>query len=75
MTTIETSSHALLISDADRAELAHQLLLSLETECDDPAEDEAAWNAEIESRMDEIAKGNHATRDWRESISEIREEL
>jgi Putative addiction module component len=75
MTTIETFSQALQLSESDRAELAHQLLLSLETECDEPAEVDAAWNAEIESRMDEIAKGNHATRDWRGSIQAVRNEL
>jgi putative addiction module component (TIGR02574 family) len=42
---------------ADRAALASFLLSSLDDEEDDPAEVEAAWDAELAQRMEEMQSG------------------
>lgn len=55
----------------DRAALARQLLLSLETEPFD-ADHEEAWNAEILERMELVKKGEFTASDWREAVERIR---
>lgn len=48
-------SEALRLPEADRAELAHSLVVSLDGPAD--ADAEAAWDAEILRRLDEIESG------------------
>jgi putative addiction module component (TIGR02574 family) len=49
---------ALALPQAERAELAHQLLASLDEPADDPAVVAAEWTAEIERRVGGIAAGD-----------------
>jgi hypothetical protein len=62
------------LPEKDRAAIAHELLLSLDTEAgdDDVA---SAWQEEIEGRLHKIAQGRHQTHDWREAVREVRQEL
>ena len=48
-------SEALRLSESERAELAHSLVSSLDGPAD--ADAEAAWDAEIRRRLDEIQAG------------------
>lgn len=48
---------ALTLSRAERADLAHQLLVSLDEPFDDPEVVEAEWNAEIARRLRDIESG------------------
>ncbi|MCL2471772.1 MAG: addiction module protein, partial [Propionibacteriaceae bacterium] len=41
----------------DRAALANAMLESLDGDCDDPAEVNAAWTKEIGSRLDDLISG------------------
>jgi len=68
-------TQALRLSESERADIAHRLLLSLEP--DDFKDDEvaAAWQTEIESRLRKIATGNFHAHDWRHAIQEIRQEM
>ena len=43
------------LSDTERGELAHFLLLSLDSDTDEDTE--AAWDAELDRRMEEIQSG------------------
>lgn len=54
-----------------RAELARELIISLEDELPDPDAD-AAWEAEIERRLLAVDRGEVAPVDWRESVERIR---
>lgn len=45
------------LTEQERAQLAHELIVSLDGPGDDPTEVEAAWEAEIERRLDEIESG------------------
>ena len=61
---------------SERAELARQLILSLEpppTEAD--ADVDAAWEMEIERRLAQVERGEVELLDWRESIRRARENL
>jgi len=63
---------ALALSAAERAELAAELLASLdETE----AEVEAAWAAEIERRAAEARQNPTDDEDWRTALAEIQREV
>jgi putative addiction module component (TIGR02574 family) len=48
---------ALTLPRAERAELAHQLLVSLDEPFDESEAVEAEWNAEIVRRLRDIASG------------------
>lgn len=48
---------ALTLPEADRAELAHQLLISLDEPADDPARVEAEWAGEVARRVAGIESG------------------
>ena len=70
----ELVSTALDLPADDRAELARQLILSLEPlEVD--ADADAAWEVEIESRLQAIDRGEIASVDWRKSIERARASL
>ena len=62
---------ALQLPEPERASLARQLLLSLEPE-DFDIDSEAAWAVEIEARLDAVAQGRFAAREWREALENIR---
>ena len=66
-------SQALGLPLEDRALIARDLLISLESGFDDDAE--AAWVGEIEARSKAVAKGEFTATDWRESAKRIRQEL
>jgi len=70
----ELVSTALELSADDRAELARQLILSLEpAEVD--ADADSAWEAEIEHRLQAIDRGEVATVDWRQAVERARNSL
>jgi putative addiction module component len=59
-----------------RAEVAHELLRSLDEDAgDDPAEVEASWEKELCRRADEILSGTAQTTDAFEAIRRVREDL
>lgn len=55
MSVEELKHQALALSEIERADLAHALLLSLNREPEERVEE--AWNAEIERRVDLIERG------------------
>jgi hypothetical protein len=63
---------ALTLAAADRAELAAQLLASLE---DTEAEVESAWAAEIERRAAEARQNPDDDEDWRIVLDEIQRDV
>ena len=60
---------ALRLSDEERAALASELIQSLEGEID--ADGEAAWSAEIRSRLDQVDAGTATTIPWSEARRRI----
>jgi hypothetical protein len=65
---------AMALDDGQRAEVAHQLLLSLEAaDFDDDAD--SAWAAEIRRRLQAIREGRVVLRDWDEALADIRQSL
>ena len=63
---------ALTLGVNDRAELAAQLLASLEDAEDDI---EAAWAAEIDRRASEARENPEDDVDWRTALAEIQREV
>lgn len=63
---------ALTLPPNDRAELAAQLLATLD---DTEAEVEAAWAAEIERRAAEARERPDDDEDWRKVLDEIQREV
>jgi putative addiction module component (TIGR02574 family) len=55
-------NNALALPVRERAEIAHELLLSLDDGAD--ADAAAAWVAELEQRANEVRWGSVATEDW-----------
>jgi putative addiction module component (TIGR02574 family) len=74
MSTQDILSHALQLPEDDRAEVAHQLLLSLDQTAFDP-EWSAAWAVELERRIADLESGTSQAVDYRESIASIRKSL
>lgn len=66
----EVASKALSLSPPERAELAHELILSLDEVTD--KEVEKAWDAEIERRVAEIKSGKAKGRPAEDILAEIR---
>ena len=66
----EIKLKALRLSDKDRAELAHLLLVSLEEDVEEGVE--AAWDAELDRRVSEIDSGQANGRDAFEVLAEMR---
>jgi putative addiction module component (TIGR02574 family) len=62
----EVFDAALTLPQAERAELAHQLLVSLDEPADDPAVVAAEWASEIERRVAGIAAGDTEGISWDE---------
>ena len=62
-------SEALRLSVDERAALASELIQSLESEID--ADAEAAWSAEIRSRLERVDAGTATTIPWSEARRRI----
>jgi hypothetical protein len=69
LTVSDVFRAASTLSHADRAELAHALLLSLEPEVEENVEE--AWAEEAQRRSDAIQRGESELRDWEDVKSEI----
>jgi putative addiction module component (TIGR02574 family) len=67
-------TRALELPDADRAELASRLLLSLEPD-DFDADTEAEWASEIERRRLALDRGETMATPWREAMDRIQQGL
>jgi hypothetical protein len=70
----EIRDSALAFSLDERAELARDLLLSLEAEELDN-DVEQAWTDEAMRRSQAFAQGETTARDWRESVRRVRQSL
>lgn len=70
----ELLSQALQLPAGERARMAHELLLSLESE---PIEEgyDAAWEQELVARVKQMDEGKAELLDWREAHEEIREKI
>jgi hypothetical protein len=66
----EIKLKALELSDKDRAELAHLLLVSLDEDVEEGVE--AAWDVELDKRVREIDSGQATGRDAFEVLAEMR---
>jgi putative addiction module component (TIGR02574 family) len=67
-------NRALNLSTKDRAEIARQLILSLEPgEHDDDVD--AAWESEIERRLGQVDRGEAKLLEWRESAERVQKAL
>lgn len=64
---------ALALSESDRADLAHDLVASLDGPADRDIAD--AWDKEIVRRINEIDSGNATLFDASEVISDIRKRI
>jgi hypothetical protein len=61
----ELRREALALPDGERADLAAELLVSLETSTDeDPTAIRSAWGAEIERRARLVMAGEATTHNW-----------
>ena len=61
----ELRREALALPDDDRADLAAELLVSLEASTDeDPSATRSAWGAEIERRARLVMAGEATTHNW-----------
>jgi hypothetical protein len=67
-------SKALELPATQRAELAHQLLLTLEPDDDNDLADEA-WVDEMAARLKVVKQGNYQAYDWEETIRRMRQSL
>ncbi len=69
-------TQALALPEAERASLAHQLLLSLGPPgVESEAEWEKAWVTEVEVRLDRFARGEATARDWRAALEDVRKAI
>jgi putative addiction module component (TIGR02574 family) len=67
---------SLALSEAERADLAHRLLVSLQPSvAESPAEVDKAWSAELERRVDQVDRGEVKMIPWPEAEKRIRESL
>lgn len=70
-TTKDVKALALELPFAERAELARDLLASLDEPFDDPAEVEAAWLAEVQRRLQEVDEGKATLVEWDDVRAEV----
>ncbi|MGE0761459.1 MAG: addiction module protein [Pirellulaceae bacterium] len=73
-TTSDILSAAMALPAEQRAEVAHELLLSLEPGELDPDVDQA-WADEVRQRLRAIREGRAALRDWNDALEDIRQSL
>lgn len=70
----EIRSTVLTLPSQQRAELARDLLASLEDAQVD-ADCDAVWAEEVLARSDALRKGDATARGWRESVERVRQAL
>ena len=66
---------ALSLPDDDRADIAAQLLASLDETVDDPETVQMLWGEELEKRTRRILSGQVAEEDWKTVRQRIADEL
>ncbi|MDQ6838040.1 MAG: addiction module protein [Actinomycetota bacterium] len=67
---------ALSLRDEDRADLAAQLLASLDSPAvEDPATIDAVWALELERRAARVLSGEAATEDWATARARVADRL
>jgi putative addiction module component (TIGR02574 family) len=67
---------ALALPTDERAELVHDLLVSLDAApADDPDQVAAAWNSELERRGRDVRNGDVSGADWPAVRARLRSEL
>jgi len=75
----ELIDRSLALSEAERADLAHRLLLSLDASAPESAQEmkdvEEAWAAELEQRVDQVDRGEVKMIPWPEAEKRIRASL
>jgi putative addiction module component (TIGR02574 family) len=69
-TVEKITQDALRLSERERAELAHRILVSLEDAAEENVDE--AWDAEIEKRVDRIKEGTAKGRPADEVFRDIR---
>jgi len=74
MAVQELLEQVLQLPTAERAEVATEILYSLHADEFDDA-DEQAWMSEIQSRREEVLRGEVKMRNWSEVRTEILNEL
>ncbi len=74
MSSTELINKALEMSSQDRAEMARQLILSLEP-ADTAADANEAWESEIERRLAKADRGETKLVDYRESVERARRSI
>jgi len=70
----EILSAAMGLQPTERAEMAHQLLLSLESPQLDENADQA-WAMEIRRRLEAIRSGRVVLRDWDDVLADVRQSI
>ncbi len=70
----EILHRALELPQAERAALAHRLLLSLEPD-DFDADSDEAWRLEVEARLAMVDRGSAKVSDWSEALTRMRQAL
>jgi hypothetical protein len=65
----------LALPEAERADIAAELIASLEGPADDPTAVEAAWAVEIERRAGRVLRGDSAGEAWSEVRRRIEAQL
>ena len=74
MAVQELIRQVLQLPIADRAEVATEILFSLQPDEFDDADDQA-WMAEIQSRREQVLRGETVMRNWSEVRAEVLHEL
>lgn len=73
-TTSDIISAAMALPAEQRAEVAHQLLLSLEP-IETNSDNEQAWSEQVRSRLKAIREAKTSLRDWNDALVDIRQSL
>lgn len=73
-TTADILNRALALPANDRAHLAHEILLSLDSE-EIVSDWDQAWQKEVELRSDKVERGESVPRDWRAVMDDIESQL
>lgn len=66
---------ALSLPDDDRADIAAELLASLDEAVDDPETVQTVWGEELEERTKGVLSGGVADEDWGTVLQRITDEL
>ena len=74
MAAQELIQQVLQLPAAERAEVATEILFSLHPDEFDDADDQA-WMAEIQSRREQVLRGETVMRNWSEVRAEVLHEL